>query len=362
MEAPLSATILPFRLRALRSDNEPSPGSRTPELVLFEIKPAANSAAGKTAIAALTKPERLSILPPRYRGWLRQALIASVLLHFVAFALLQIRFMSDLERAANSGGADSSDGTMVLEVEVVADASLPPSKTFSDMTTPDAKAQANDQSQPEPEVQKKAEAAPEEPDPVQFIPPPAMVEAPTFLLPQEQTARPQEAETAPAPQSPNKTESETPRKQDQSPAKQKTAEPQKKKQKTRSAPSAAAAPSRAAAARNNQGQAGARGNVQTGGQASASSYNAMVVAHLQRFRTYPAEARARGTTGISAVRFSLNANGAVISVSLARGSGAAVLDQAALAMVRRASPFPPIPPGLGRSSMSFTAPVRFNLR
>jgi outer membrane biosynthesis protein TonB len=31
-------------------------------------------------------------------------------------------------------------------------------------------------------------------------------------------------------------------------------------------------------------------------------------------------------------------------------------------MVRSASPFPAIPPGLGRNSMSFAAPIRFNLR
>lgn len=51
-----------------------------------------------------------------------------------------------------------------------------------------------------------------------------------------------------------------------------------------------------------------------------------------------------------------------MSAALARGSGAAVLDQAALSMVRRASPFPPFPPGLGRSKMVFAAPVRFDLR
>jgi protein TonB len=38
-----------------------------------------------------------------------------------------------------------------------------------------------------------------------------------------------------------------------------------------------------------------------------------------------------------------------------------VLDQAAVAMVRRASPFPPIPAGLG-SSLTVNVPVRFDLR
>jgi TonB family protein len=39
-----------------------------------------------------------------------------------------------------------------------------------------------------------------------------------------------------------------------------------------------------------------------------------------------------------------------------------VLDHAALSMVHRASPFPPFPSGIGRSSMAFAAPVRFDLR
>jgi protein TonB len=38
------------------------------------------------------------------------------------------------------------------------------------------------------------------------------------------------------------------------------------------------------------------------------------------------------------------------------------LDQAALAMVQRASPFPPFPPGFARARLDFTAPIRFDLR
>ena len=51
-----------------------------------------------------------------------------------------------------------------------------------------------------------------------------------------------------------------------------------------------------------------------------------------------------------------------MSAALGHGSGAAILDEAALSMVRRASPFPPFPPGFGRSRMDFAAPIRFDLR
>ena len=93
-----------------------------------------------------------------------------------------------------------------------------------------------------------------------------------------------------------------------------------------------------------------------------SSYQAQVLAHLQRFRAYPPEARSRGITGVAMVRFTLGRDGRVFSVSLARGSGANVLDEAVLAMVQRASPFPPFPAGLNRTRMDFAAPVRFDLR
>ena len=93
-----------------------------------------------------------------------------------------------------------------------------------------------------------------------------------------------------------------------------------------------------------------------------SSYQAQVLAHLQRFRTYPEAARSRGITGVATVRFALGRNGQVLSVSLVRGSGASILDEAALAMVRRASPFPPFPAGLSRARMDFAAPMRFDLR
>ena len=42
--------------------------------------------------------------------------------------------------------------------------------------------------------------------------------------------------------------------------------------------------------------------------------------------------------------------------------GAEFLDEAGVAMVQRASPFPPFPPSISQASMSFAAPIRFDLR
>lgn len=76
-------------------------------------------------------------------------------------------------------------------------------------------------------------------------------------------------------------------------------------------------------------------------------------------KRYPAGARARGETGRPAVAFSLSPSGSLAGVSLARSSGHGELDAEAVAMVRRAAPFPRPPAGAPRS---FSIAVGFDLR
>ncbi len=342
-----AAVILPFRLRVGGADG--SAGRASAPLVAIERKAGAVSEANKKLASNVSANDRPTIFPPRYRGWLQQALIAAVLLHLAAFAAMHVSFLSDVERAANAGGG-ASDGTTVLDIDIVAEAKLPPAKTASNMTAPDATKQTNTPpqvKQQEKQVEaKKAETAPNH--------------APQFALPKEELAQAKKAETSDTAQSPEQ------KKEDAAEEKPKLVEQpkteQQKKKQEQAAPSMAAAPNRAAGNRSNQTQAGANGSIEHGGQAAVSSYNAVVLAHLQRYRIYPEEARAARVTGVSTVRFTLGASGNVVAVSLAGSSGTGVLDQAALAMVRRASPFPPIPASLGRGSMTFAAPVRFNLR
>ena len=106
------------------------------------------------------------------------------------------------------------------------------------------------------------------------------------------------------------------------------------------------------------GTVGCGGKSDGQGRASASSYRAKVTAHLQRRRFYPNEAKRGRLGGTAVVRFTLNARGGVVSAKIVRSTGHAVLDRAALAMVKRASPFPAIPAGLG-ASITIEAPIRF---
>jgi protein TonB len=285
------------------------------------------------------------------RRWGRIALIASFALHAGLFAALAWRFANDLERAAGAAAA-AAKGMIVISVEVVVQAALPSAPVPTNATSPTApplvtpnpapQEQAN---VPEPEL-----PPPPEPAPV-VLDIPVASDALKPALPVEPNAKPQEIETKETPQAPRLV-TEQP--------KQALKQQQKRKQ-PQAAPSAAATPNRAAGARNT-GQAGAGGQSQAGGAAAVSSYQALVLAHLQRHRVYPPAARERGITGVATVRFALASNGAVISAGLARSSGESILDGAAVDLVRRASPFPPFPAGLSRARLDFAAPIRFDLR
>ena len=68
---------------------------------------------------------------------------------------------------------------------------------------------------------------------------------------------------------------------------------------------------------------------------------------------------ARGASGVVVVRFELNRTGALIGSAVTKSSGNAALDQAALDLLRRASPFPPFPAAKPGERDSYVAPVNF---
>jgi periplasmic protein TonB len=265
--------------------------------------------------------ERPVLPPAAHSKWWEIGFAISIALHLAAAAAFQAKYAYDLERAAGAAAAASTEGAVVIPIEVVVTAVLPSAPTPTDATAPDALRAAT-------------------------------------TTPKTETAADKKAKSAPSPKSETALEVVPAAKETLQPDKEK---PEQKKERAQQSKSAAANPSPAAAARA-EGRAGAGGRAEFGGTANFSSYQAEVLAHLQRYRIYPPEARNRGITGTAMVRFALAANGGVISASLGRSSGAAILDETALSMIRRASPFPSIPSGLGRSQMDFAAPIRFDLR
>jgi len=112
------------------------------------------------------------------------------------------------------------------------------------------------------------------------------------------------------------------------------------------------------AGQRNRRQSDATGTTGASTVAAVAAWRQRVLAHLARHKVYPEQARDRGIRGRTGIAFTLTANGSVASVSIASSSGAPILDQATLAMVRRAQPFPPNPAG---GSASFTAGINYSL-
>jgi len=109
----------------------------------------------------------------------------------------------------------------------------------------------------------------------------------------------------------------------------------------------------------NNGKALAKGKGGKGGagNAAVSNYPGKVVAKLRRsLRGIPRSAIKQAKNDVQ-VGFTVGANGSVSGVRITRSSGSASLDKAALAVVRRAAPFPAIPPDAGRSSWAFAVPL-----
>lgn len=95
------------------------------------------------------------------------------------------------------------------------------------------------------------------------------------------------------------------------------------------------------------------------GSISPARWQSKLMAHLERHKRYPASARQRRHEGVVLVRFTIDTGGHLQTVQLARSSGHTELDEAVLALVRRASPVPAPPPDAPRD---ITAPVRFQIR
>ncbi|MBY8825214.1 energy transducer TonB [Sphingomonas colocasiae] len=91
------------------------------------------------------------------------------------------------------------------------------------------------------------------------------------------------------------------------------------------------------------------------------SWEARLLAHLERHRRFPADARARREEGVAHIRFRMNRAGRVLAARILRGSASPSLDRAALETVRRAQPLPAIPEALPEE-IELDLPVAFFLR
>jgi protein TonB len=110
---------------------------------------------------------------------------------------------------------------------------------------------------------------------------------------------------------------------------------------------AAARPQAAVVAASNNG---------AGGEADVAKYPSQVMNKLRR------ASRQIGQSGEPWVRFTVQTNGQVGGISVIKSSGKPEVDNAALALVQRASPFPPIPAAANRTNWTFELPITFARR
>jgi protein TonB len=88
-----------------------------------------------------------------------------------------------------------------------------------------------------------------------------------------------------------------------------------------------------------------------------------ISALLERKKRYPTTAYARREQGVAHVSFTLDRHGRLVESHIERSSGAADLDQEALALLNRAQPFPPSPAtGVVGEHVHLTVPIRFSLK
>ena len=95
---------------------------------------------------------------------------------------------------------------------------------------------------------------------------------------------------------------------------------------------------------------------------SMPQWTTKLMDQLQRSKRYPAAAQRRREEGTAQVVFTIDRQGRLLSASIQKSSGSEALDTEALALLKRAAPFAPPPPELGREHISLTVPVRFRLR
>ncbi|MDR1085364.1 MAG: energy transducer TonB [Deltaproteobacteria bacterium] len=109
------------------------------------------------------------------------------------------------------------------------------------------------------------------------------------------------------------------------------------------------------------GRGGTGGGRGRGNPDRMNAYITQIQRKLNRYKKYPPEAKSQGLIGQVKVSFVVDREGQVISPRLVESSGYRSLDNEVMALLKRISPVPAIPPELNRSSLSLTIPVVFSL-
>ena len=95
--------------------------------------------------------------------------------------------------------------------------------------------------------------------------------------------------------------------------------------------------------------------------AATNDYSSLLAAAIAKYKQYPKIAQMRGWQGLIIIELQLNPQGGVIYSQIKKSSGYDVLDQEALEMIKRASPFPQPPEALRNKNFTVLVPISFKL-
>ena len=90
-------------------------------------------------------------------------------------------------------------------------------------------------------------------------------------------------------------------------------------------------------------------------------YQDMVKQRIEEVRRYPSRARRQGIEGTVYISFVVLSNGASRDIKIIRSSGSKILDKEAVATIKRANPFPPMPQELNEALNPMGVFIVFNM-
>ncbi|MCV4284835.1 energy transducer TonB [Pseudomonas capsici] len=188
-------------------------------------------------------------------------------------------------------------------------------------------------------------------------PPPQVVQPPQPPAPEEEVPLPDLVE-APKPEIAVPKKVEKPKPKPQPPKPQKKPEPPQEKpaaEKPVDTPPTTAPPEKSAAPP-------APPSPPSPPSTALPSWQSDLLRHLSKYKKYPEDARRRGMQGVARLRFVVDAEGNVLSYSIASTSGSPALDRATMEMIRRAQPLPKPPEEtLNNGTIEILAPFVYSL-
>ena len=92
-----------------------------------------------------------------------------------------------------------------------------------------------------------------------------------------------------------------------------------------------------------------------------ADYTRKIIKRIQDNFIYPAQAYEEGLEGLVELSLHLSSMGELIEVKIRQSSGWSMLDENAVRIIRRISPFPAFPPDMGEKELWINIPIAYNI-